>query len=92
MASNGDGTDHGWGSHHVVSGGAVRGGDIYERFPATGAGTDDDVGQGRLLPTIAVDQYAATLARWFGVDDARLDEVLPNLRNFATRDLGFMNS
>ena len=92
MASNGDGTDHGWGSHHVVCGGAVRGGDIYGRFPVIGAGTDDDVGQGRLLPTIAVDQYAATLARWFGVDDARLDEVLPNLRNFATRDLGFMNS
>jgi uncharacterized protein (DUF1501 family) len=90
--SNGDGTDHGWGSHHFVVGGAVRGGDIYGRFPAIGSGTEDDVGNGRLLPAVSVDQYAATLGRWFGVSDVELDDVLPNLRNFTTRDLGFLNT
>ena len=90
--SNGDGTDHGWGSHHFVVGGAVRGGDVYGRFPAIGSGTGDDVGNGRLLPGISVDQYAATLGRWFGVSDVELDDVLPNLRNFTTRDLGFMTA
>ena len=92
LTSNGDGTDHGWGSHHFVAGGAVNGTDIYGRFPIVGDGTDDDVGQGRLLPGVAVDQYAATLARWFGVSDTELDDVLPNLRNFTTRDLGFMKA
>ena len=90
--SNGDGTDHGWGSHHFVAGGAVKGGDVYGRFPAIGSDTEDDVGNGRLLPVTAVDQYAATLARWFGVSDVELDDVLPNLRNFTSRDLGFMKA
>jgi uncharacterized protein (DUF1501 family) len=90
--SNGDGTDHGWGSHHFVAGGAVKGGDVYGRFPVIGSDTEDDVGNGRLLPGTAVDQYAATLARWFGVSDVELDDVLPNLRNFTTRDLGFMKA
>ena len=92
LASNGDGSDHGWGSHHLVAGGAVRGGSLYGSFPTLVVDGPDDAGNGCWIPTSSVDQYAATLARWFGVDDARLDEVLPNLRNFATRDLGFMNS
>lgn len=91
MASNGDGTDHGWGSHHFVAGGAVRGGDIYGRFPIIGRDTPDDVGRGRLLPEISVDQYGATLARWFGVSESLLDDVFPNLVNFGSnRNLGFM--
>ncbi len=83
LTSNGDGTDHGWGGHHFVVGGAVRGGDVYGRFPLIGVNTADDVGQGRLLPGVAVDQYAATLARWFGLSDAQLGLVLPNLANFS---------
>jgi uncharacterized protein (DUF1501 family) len=90
LTSNGDGTDHGWGAHHFVTGGAVRGKDIYGRYPVIGVNTDDDVGQGRLLPALSVDQYAGTLARWFGLSDAQLAEVFPNLRNFALADLGFM--
>lgn len=85
--SNGDGTDHGWGGHHLVMGGAVRGGDIYGRFPAYGApdgrgGFDspDQVDNGMLLPTTSVDQYAATLGRWFGVDDAALLAAFPKLK------------
>ncbi|MCL4184223.1 MAG: DUF1501 domain-containing protein [Burkholderiaceae bacterium] len=90
LTSNGDGTDHGWGAHHFVTGGAVRGKDVYGRYPLIGVNTDDDVGQGRLLPGVSVDQYAATLARWFGLSDGDLGEVFPNLRNFPSADLGFM--
>lgn len=90
FTSNGDGTDHGWGSHHFVVGGAVRGRDIYGAFPASGLGHELDVGSGSLLPTTSVDQYGATLAKWFGVPDNRLAEVFPNLGNFSRRDLGFM--
>ncbi len=90
LTSNGDGTDHGWGAHHFVTGGAVRGGDIYGQFPGTGQDTDEYVGSGRLLPTLAVDQYGATMARWFGVSETELDDIFPSLGNFATRDLGFM--
>ncbi len=68
----------------------MRGGDIYGSFPEVRIGTETDVGQGRLLPTIAVDQYAATMARWMGVSDAELPTVLPNIGNFATRDLGML--
>ncbi|WP_426077491.1 DUF1501 domain-containing protein [Janthinobacterium sp. PSPC3-1] len=91
FTSNGDGTDHGWGAHHFVVGGAVRGRDIYGAFPASGLGHALDVGSGSLLPTISVDQYGATLARWFGVPDSQLGEVFPNLANFSQRDLGFMS-
>ncbi|MEZ5728943.1 MAG: hypothetical protein R3E48_13675 [Burkholderiaceae bacterium] len=71
--------------------GRGRGGDIYGRYPTIGNLTDDDVGNGRLIPGISVDQYGATLARWFGVEDAALADVFPNLANFgAERDLGFM--
>ena len=90
FASNGDGTDHGWGSHHFVVGGAVKGGDIYGTFPPTGLGHDYDAAAGGLLPAISVDQYAATLGRWFGLSDGQLADVFPNLANFSNRNLGFM--
>jgi uncharacterized protein (DUF1501 family) len=84
LTSNGDGSDHGWGSHHFVVGGAVRGGDFYGRFPLIGVGNDDEVGQGRLLPGVAVDQLAGTLGRWFGVSDTDLLTLMPNLKNFGS--------
>jgi len=91
LAINGDGTDHGWGSHHFVVGGAVRGGDIYGSFPDYQRDGPDDVGGGRLLPNYSVDQYGATLANWFGVDNGMLDDIFPNLNNFGSdRNLGFM--
>ncbi|MEQ1879452.1 MAG: DUF1501 domain-containing protein [Burkholderiales bacterium] len=91
LTSNGDGSDHGWGGHHMVVGGAVQGGNIFGTFPQVTFGTSDDVGQGSLLPTTSVDQYAATVARWFGVPDSRMSEVLPNIGNFgASRYLGFL--
>ncbi len=90
LTSNGDGTDHGWGGHHLVMGGSVRGGDIYGRMPRLEIGGPDDAGAGRMIPTQSVDQYAATMLRWFGLTSAQIDQVAPNLRNFATRDLGFV--
>jgi uncharacterized protein (DUF1501 family) len=90
LTSNGDGSDHGWGSHHFVVGGAVKGRNYYGTFPIMGLNNTDEVGSGRLLPTTSVDQYAATMARWFGVSDSNLSLVLPNIGNFATSNVGFM--
>lgn len=104
LSNNGDGTDHGWGSHQLVVGGAVKGQRFYGTAPPVSTGNTDapedqwHVGQGRLLPTTSVDQFAATLARWFGVADNELDNILPNLRHFDTtighliypRTLGFL--
>ncbi len=90
LQSNGKGSDHGWGSHHFVIGGAVKGGTIYGQFPTVALGTAEDAGQGRLIPTIATDQYASTLAKWFGADASALASALPNLGNFSSQDLGFL--
>ena len=87
LASNGDGSDHGWGSHHFVVGGAVKGGDIYGQFPVVALGTNEDSGQGRLIPTTSVDQYAASFARWMGLSDTQLADVLPNLQYFSPSTL-----
>jgi uncharacterized protein (DUF1501 family) len=92
LTSNGKGSDHGWGAHHLVMGGAVKGGKIYGTFHnmQVGAGNPADAGQGRLIPDISVDQYAGTMARWMGASSADLNVVFPNLANFNQVDLGFM--
>lgn len=87
---NGRGSDHGWGAHHFVIGGAVRGQRLYGTWPNVALGSPDDVGQGRLLPTTSVDQYAATLVRWLGATQTTLPEIIPNIGRFATSDLGFL--
>ncbi len=93
LLTNGSGSDHGWGSHHLVMGGDVRGGDIYGKFPMLTVNGSDDTDDGRWIPTTAVDQYAATLAKWFGVADGDMGTVFPNLSRFAQPGtyLGFMN-
>ena len=87
-----DGSDHGWGSMHFMLGGAVNGGKFYGSAPEVANDGADDVGQGRLLPSTSVDQYAATLGKWFGISNADLLTVLPNLAhwNAADRLLGFV--
>ena len=104
LSSNGDGSDHGWGSHHFMVGGAVKGAAFYGTPPPvsiTNTAAPEDqwhVGQGRLLPSTSVDQYAATLARWFGVADSEMAGVLPNIPQFGAAagrpdypvDLGFL--
>lgn len=105
LASNGDGSDHGWGGHHFVLGGAVKGKQIYGTPQVVSinndsklAGYDGHVGQGRLIPTTSVDQYGATLASWFGVPAGDLENILPNLKNFGgnvngidyPKNIGFM--
>jgi len=84
------GSDHGWGSHHLIMGGAVNGGDIYGTIPLLELGAPEDTGRGRWIPTTSVDEYAATLATWFGVSASNLPVVLPNIGRFATTNLGFM--
>lgn len=94
FTTNGDGTDHAWGGHHFVMGGSVRGGDIYGQYPTLGIDLggfrNPDMAGASLVPTTSVDQYAATLGRWLGVSEGGLDAIFPNLRNFPTRNLGFL--
>jgi len=104
LTFNFGGTDHGWGSHHLVVGGAVNGAAFFGSDPGLSVSDGDSpedlghAGQGRLIPTTSVDQFAATLARWFGVPPPSLADLLPNLRNFGAQggrsdypiDLGFL--
>jgi len=90
LTSNGDGSDHGWGSHHFVLGGSVVGREVYGTFSPTVFGSSVDIGQGNLLPGLSVDQYAATFARWLGVSDANMPLVLPNIVNFSPRYLSLL--
>ncbi|MEL6487926.1 MAG: DUF1501 domain-containing protein, partial [Pseudomonadota bacterium] len=82
LAVNGDGTDHGWGGHHFVVGGAVRGGEIYGDIPPATIDHAQEVGGGRLIPSLAVDQYAAQLGHWFGLTQSEIEAALPNLNRF----------
>ncbi|WP_263378207.1 DUF1501 domain-containing protein [Granulicella paludicola] len=85
------GTDHAWGSHHIVFGGAVKGGSLYGTFPSLVLGGTDDSGtNGRWIPSTGSVQYAATLASWFGVPANQLATVFPNIGTFATANLGFV--
>ena len=85
------GSDHAWGNHHIVVGGAVKGGAMYGAFPTLALGGPDDTDtRGRWIPTTSIDQYGATLASWFGVDAASLPAVFPNLANFPARNIGFL--
>ena len=90
LAINGDGTDHGWGNHHFVIGGAVNGGQIYGQIPPYDFGHDQDAGSGRLIPTTSVEEYAAVFGRWFGLNDSELRTALPNLDSFSASPLGFV--
>jgi uncharacterized protein (DUF1501 family) len=97
LAVNQDGTDHGWGGHHFVVGGAVNGQRFYGAMPSLARyndgvphGNPDDTGGGQIIPKIAVDQYSATLARWFDVAAGDISTVFPNLGRFSSADLGFM--
>ena len=94
FTSNGDGTDHAWGGHQFIMGGAVRGRDMYGQFPTVGVDqtgfNNPDMSRNILVPTTSVYQLGATLGKWFGLTDAQLLTIFPNLGNFSRRDLGFM--
>ncbi len=86
------GTDHGWGNHHFVMGGAVRGGNFYGTYPTLALGGPDDADtRGRWIPTTSVEQYAATLASWYGLSPSDFPAVFPLLDRFPTSNLGFMS-
>lgn len=92
LRDNGDGTDHGWGSHQFVFGGSVQGGQIYGDMPELDPDSERFTRRrARLIPSVSVDQYAATLGGWFGLEATEIDRVLPNLNRFDGRDLGFMS-
>ena len=95
FTTNGDGTDHAWGSHQFVMGGAVNGGNLYGQFPTLGVDqtgfTNPDMSGNILVPSMSVDQYAGTIGRWFGLTDGQLDLIFPNLRNF-NRNVGFLDA
>ncbi|MGA3035406.1 MAG: DUF1501 domain-containing protein [Terracidiphilus sp.] len=93
LTCNSNGTDHGWGSHHFVVGGAVNGQNMYGTYPVVGVDQANDVGAGRLIPTTSVEQYAGTLAQWFGLSDGQIRTIFPNFANFGTSPyLGFMST
>lgn len=89
LTSNGDGTDHAWGGNQFVVGDAVQGG-MFGTYPSLELNGPDDVGEGRIIPTTSVEQFASTLIRWLGVSDAELQTVFPNLSNFNSNHMGFM--
>jgi uncharacterized protein (DUF1501 family) len=90
LTSNGDGTDHGWAGNQIVMGGAVKGGDIYGELLTQHYGGPQDTGRGRLIPSVANEQYFATLAKWFGVPTSELGDIFPNLKNFNQSTLDFI--
>jgi uncharacterized protein (DUF1501 family) len=90
LVANSFGSDHGWGSHHLIMGGAVNGQRTYGKFPTLAVNGPDDTDDGRWIPSTAIDQYFATLATWFGVDSGNLATVFPNLGRFSTSNLGFV--
>lgn len=91
LQPSGSGSDHGWGSHHLIVGGAVRGGTMYGTFPTLALGGPDDTGsRGALIPSTSLDQYGATLAAWLGVPGGQLAAVFPNIAKFGSANLGFM--
>ena len=91
LSTNGDGTDHGWGGHHFVVGGAVRGGRFYGQMPSLlQTGNPNDAGYGQIIPTTGVDPYSATLASWFGVGASGISDIFPNLGLYPSGSLGFM--
>lgn len=90
LTSNGDGSDHAWGGVQLVIGGATRGRAVYGEYPLLEIGGSNDVGGGRLIPSVSSDQYVATLARWFGIPEERLPAIAPSIGNFVEKDLGFL--
>ncbi|MEL6366066.1 MAG: DUF1501 domain-containing protein [Pseudomonadota bacterium] len=90
LTANGDGTDHGWGGHHFVVGGAVNGRRIYGSIPEPAFDHELDSGRGRLIPSVSVEQFAGTLGNWFGLTNGEVAQAAPGITNFAQRNIGFV--
>ena len=91
LTSNGDGTDHGWGGHQMVMGGAVNGASLYGNMPELALNSNDDFGDGRMIPTTSSEEYGAKLAKWFGLSDSEIAAVFPTLSRFDQNNLDFLN-
>lgn len=90
LTSNGDGTDHGWGGHQLVMGGAVNGGRLFGQLPALELNSNDDFGDGRMIPTTSCEEYSAQLARWFGLSESQVSEIFPTLSRFNQNNIDFI--
>jgi uncharacterized protein (DUF1501 family) len=90
LTSNGDGTDHGWAGHQMVMGGAVKGKNIYGTMPELALGSSNDVGEGRMLPTHASEEYFAPLVKWFGLSGNQINELFPYLSRFNQNGMDFI--
>lgn len=94
FTTNGDGTDHAWGAHHFVMGGAVKGGSVYGQYPTLGVDqgsfSNPNMSENVLVPQMSVDQYAGTLGRWFGLSDTQVAGIFPNISNFSQRYIDFL--
>mgnify|MGYP000406846263 FL=1 len=91
LTSNGDGTDHGWGGHQLVMGGGVNGGKLYGEIPELALNSNNDLGDGRMIPTTSSEEYGAQLAKWFGLTDAEVSQVFPTLSRFEQNNVNFLN-
>ncbi|GAA6205696.1 DUF1501 domain-containing protein [Thalassotalea sp. SU-HH00458] len=92
LTSNGDGTDHGWGGHQLVMGGAVNGGKLYGEMPELALNSQNDLGDGRMIPTTSSEEYGAQFAKWFGLTDAEVAQVFPTLSRFDQHNINFLQS
>ncbi len=92
LTSNGDGTDHGWGGHQMVMGGAVNGGQLYGQMPELALNSNDDFGDGRMIPTTASEEYGAQLAKWFGLSESEISQIFPTLSRFDQNNLNFLSN
>jgi uncharacterized protein (DUF1501 family) len=92
LTSNGDGTDHGWGGHQIVMGGAVNGGELYGEMPELALNSKDDIADGRMIPTTSSEEYGAQLAKWFGLSDSEIAQVFPTLSRFDQSNIDFLSS
>lgn len=91
LKANNNGSDHGWGGHHIIMGGSVRGGQIFGTPPNLANGSINDAGQGRMIPTTSVEQYAGTLLKWWGVPESTLPVVLENIEKFSPQTLDMLD-
>lgn len=91
LTSNGDGTDHGWAGNQIIMGEPVRGGRIFGHMPAQVINSNDDLGDGRIIPTTSIDQFGAEIAQWFGLGQSEINEVFPNLHRFDSTGLNMFS-
>jgi uncharacterized protein (DUF1501 family) len=91
LTSNGDGTDHGWAGHQIIMGNPIQGGRIFGHMPEQVIGSNDDYGDGRIIPTTSIEQFGSQVAQWFGLGNSEISDVFPRLNRFNELDFRIFN-